>query len=64
VQFSAKLGHKDVELARALAADHGVDLRLAAMVSEMLREVIDSGRGEEDVAAIIEAVKQRVRAGR
>jgi 3-hydroxyisobutyrate dehydrogenase len=45
VQFSAKLGHKDVELARALAADHGVDLRLAAVVSEMLREVIDSGRG-------------------
>lgn len=64
VLFSVQLGHKDVELARALAADHGVDLRLAAVVSQMLREVIDAGRGEEDIAAIIEAVKQRVRAGR
>jgi 3-hydroxyisobutyrate dehydrogenase-like beta-hydroxyacid dehydrogenase len=63
-QFFAKLGHKDVELARVLATDHGVELRLAEVVSQMLREVIDSGRGEEDIAAIIEAVKLHVRAGR
>jgi 3-hydroxyisobutyrate dehydrogenase len=63
VQFSVDLGHKDVELVRALAEDHGVDLRLAAAVSEMLREAIDSGRGEEDIAAIVEPIKQRVRVG-
>jgi len=64
VQFSVKLGHKDIELARALADEHGVDLRLAATLSEMFREAMDAGYGEEDIAAVVEAVKRHVRAPR
>lgn len=60
--WSARLGQKDVRLARSIAADRGLELSLAATVDAMLDRTIAAGLGDRDVAAVVEAVRAARRA--
>ncbi|MEA2669979.1 MAG: hypothetical protein QOG45_199 [Chloroflexota bacterium] len=57
--FSARLGHKDVRLARTLARSGGLDLAVAATVEALFDEAIAAGLGDRDIAAVVEAVRAR-----
>lgn len=57
--FTTTLGRKDVDLARRAAADAGLRLPVADVVSELLGEAIGAGRGRQDWASLAE--EQRVR---
>lgn len=57
--FPARLGAKDVGLAKELAEDLGVSLHLGDAVQAPYLELIDQGRGELDVAAAVETVRRR-----
>jgi 3-hydroxyisobutyrate dehydrogenase-like beta-hydroxyacid dehydrogenase len=60
--WTARLGLKDVRLARSIAADQGLELSLAATVDAMLDRTIAAGLGDRDVAAVVEAVRAARRA--
>ncbi len=55
-QFSMELGLKDVELALATAADHGVRLPGAELIRGHLMEAIARGDGHKDWAAAAEYI--------
>jgi 3-hydroxyisobutyrate dehydrogenase-like beta-hydroxyacid dehydrogenase len=55
--FSARLGQKDVRLARSLAANGGLDLAVAAAVDALYEDAITGGLGDRDIAAVVEAVR-------
>jgi 3-hydroxyisobutyrate dehydrogenase-like beta-hydroxyacid dehydrogenase len=57
--FSARLGHKDLRLARTLARSGGLDLAVAATVEALFDEAIAAGLGDRDIAAVVEAVRAR-----
>ncbi len=57
--FSARLGHKDVRLARNLAAAGGLDLAVAATVEALFDQAIAAGLGDRDITAVVEAVRAR-----
>jgi 3-hydroxyisobutyrate dehydrogenase len=52
--FALRHAHKDVELAKSAAADHGVQLPLLETVDERWEEAIAAGHADEDVAAVVE----------
>jgi 3-hydroxyisobutyrate dehydrogenase-like beta-hydroxyacid dehydrogenase len=57
--FSVRLGHKDVRLARSLAAGAGLDLAVAAAVDALFDSAEAAGLGDHDIAAVVEAVRGR-----
>ena len=57
--FSARLGHKDVRLARTLARNGGLDLAVAAAVEALFDQAIGAGLGDRDITAVVEAVRAR-----
>jgi 3-hydroxyisobutyrate dehydrogenase len=57
--FSARLGRKDVHLARTLASKGGLDLAVATAVEELFDHAIAAGLGDRDIAAVVEAVRAR-----
>ena len=58
--FSTVLGAKDLRLARAAAAQVGLDLPTAPVLEEIFRTAIDMGLGEHDWAAIAQVTRSRV----
>lgn len=59
--FTSLLGRKDIDLARAQAAHTGLRLPAADLLSGLLTEAVDAGRGTQDWAAL--AAMQRHRDG-
>jgi 3-hydroxyisobutyrate dehydrogenase-like beta-hydroxyacid dehydrogenase len=59
--FTTLLGRKDVDLARAQAAHSGLRLPVSDLLSGLLTEAVDAGRGKEDWASL--AAMQRDRDG-
>ncbi len=57
--FSARLGLKDVRLARGLAANAGLDLGVAGAVDGLYERAISAGLGDRDITAVVEAVRSR-----
>jgi 3-hydroxyisobutyrate dehydrogenase-like beta-hydroxyacid dehydrogenase len=57
--FAARLGRKDAHLARSLAAKHGLDLAVAAVVEALFEQTLAAGLGDRDIAAVVEAVRAR-----
>lgn len=57
--FTLKLGLKDVELARAAAADNGVPLPAADLIREQHLAAIADGFGDKDWAALGEFIAQQ-----
>ncbi|HEY2703121.1 MAG TPA: NAD(P)-dependent oxidoreductase [Candidatus Dormibacteraeota bacterium] len=57
--FSARLGHKDVRLARNLARSGGLDLAVAATVEALFDQAITAGLGDRDITAVVETVRAR-----
>jgi 3-hydroxyisobutyrate dehydrogenase-like beta-hydroxyacid dehydrogenase len=57
--FSARLGHKDVGLARDLARSGGLDLAVATAVDALFDQTIAAGLGDRDISAVVEAVRAR-----
>ncbi len=57
--FSARLGRKDVRLARSLARSGGLDLALGAVVEELFDQAVAAGLGDRDITAVVEAVRAR-----
>jgi 3-hydroxyisobutyrate dehydrogenase len=50
--FALKLAAKDARLVTEAAARHGLDLPLERAVAERMREAVDAGYGDEDMAAV------------
>jgi 3-hydroxyisobutyrate dehydrogenase-like beta-hydroxyacid dehydrogenase len=59
--FTTLLGRKDVDLARAQAAHTGLRLPVADLLSGLLTEAVEAGRGQQDWASL--AAMQRERDG-
>lgn len=57
--FSAKLARKDTGLVLEAAGERGLHPLIAEAVARRFDEAIQAGHGEEDMAAIFEAVKLR-----
>jgi 3-hydroxyisobutyrate dehydrogenase-like beta-hydroxyacid dehydrogenase len=57
--FSARLGNKDVRLARDLARSGGLDLAVAGAVEALFDQAIGAGLGDRDITAVVEAVRAR-----
>jgi len=57
--FSAKLARKDSGLVLDAATERGLQPLIAEAVARRFDEVIEAGHGEEDMAALFEAVKLR-----
>ena len=57
--FSAGLARKDAGLVLDAAEARGLPMRVAAAVADRFDEAIGSGHGEEDMAAVYEAVRPR-----
>ena len=55
--FSARLGLKDVRLARSLAAKAGLDLAVATAVDSLYVQAVSTGLGDRDITAVVEAVR-------
>jgi len=60
VGFSAVGGRKDVDLARTAAAQSGLRLPFADMLSGFLTEAIDTGHGQQDWTYLAELQRGRV----
>ena len=54
--FSARLARKDAALVLDAASAHGLSMQVAAAVAAHFDEAIGAGHGEEDMAAVYEAV--------
>jgi 3-hydroxyisobutyrate dehydrogenase-like beta-hydroxyacid dehydrogenase len=54
-----RIGAKDIGLACALAAEHGVPVPLFENANEVLQTAIEMGLGEVDLAALARAVERR-----
>jgi 3-hydroxyisobutyrate dehydrogenase len=50
--FALKLAAKDARLVAEAAARHGLDLPLERTVAERMRQAVDAGYGDEDMAAV------------
>jgi 3-hydroxyisobutyrate dehydrogenase len=50
--FTLKLAAKDARLVTEAAARHGLDLPLERTVAERMRQAVDAGYGDEDMAAV------------
>ena len=57
--FSTKLAHKDTRLVLEAATERGLHPLIAEAVARRFDEAIGAGHGEDDMAAIFEAVKRR-----
>ena len=57
--FSAKLARKDAGLVLEAAEERGLQMAVASAVAARFDEAIEAGHGEEDMAAIYEAVKPK-----
>jgi 3-hydroxyisobutyrate dehydrogenase-like beta-hydroxyacid dehydrogenase len=57
--FAARLGRKDAHLARSMAAQHGLDLAVAAAVEALFEQTVAAGLGDRDIAAVVESVRAR-----
>ncbi len=55
--FSAQLARKDASLVLDAAGAHWLPLRVTEAIAARFDEAIESGHGEEDMAAVYEAVK-------
>jgi 3-hydroxyisobutyrate dehydrogenase len=55
--FKLALGHKDVALVLEAAAGAGLDLKVGGAVLEEMEQAIDRGYGDDDTAAVIEAIR-------
>ena len=63
VGFSAIGGRKDVELARSVAAQSGLRLPFADLLSEFLTEAIETGHGQQDWTYLADLQRGRVLSG-
>ncbi|MDP9425340.1 MAG: NAD-binding protein [Actinomycetota bacterium] len=59
ISFSAKLARKDTGFVLEAAGERGLHPLIAEAVARRFDEAIQAGHGEEDMAAIFEAVKLR-----
>jgi 3-hydroxyisobutyrate dehydrogenase len=50
--FELKLAAKDARLVAEAAARHGLDLPLERTIAERMRQAVDAGYGDEDMAAV------------
>ncbi|MER6945910.1 NAD(P)-dependent oxidoreductase [Nonomuraea sp. NPDC000554] len=57
--FSTVLGLKDVNLARAAAADTGLDLPIGNLLRTLLQDNVDAGLGRHDWAALAATQRRR-----
>ncbi|AQA22518.1 ketopantoate reductase PanE/ApbA family protein [Rhodococcus sp. MTM3W5.2] len=57
--FSTVLGRKDVDLARAEASAHGLTLPVGDLLSTLLGDAIEAGRGRQDWASLAEIQRHR-----
>jgi len=60
VGFSAVGGRKDVDLARTAAAESGLRLPVADLLSGFLTEAIDTGHGQQDWTYLAEMQRDRI----
>jgi 3-hydroxyisobutyrate dehydrogenase-like beta-hydroxyacid dehydrogenase len=58
VWFSASMMKKDIQIARELGEETGVDLKTAKLVDELLDQAIASGWGDDDFAVLYRVVEQ------
>jgi 3-hydroxyisobutyrate dehydrogenase-like beta-hydroxyacid dehydrogenase len=59
--FSVELSAKDVSLFRRLAQSVGLALPVASGVHDLMSEAIAGGHGDEDMAAVVEALRDQLR---
>jgi 3-hydroxyisobutyrate dehydrogenase len=57
--FSLALAAKDARLVSQAAESAGVDLPLPRLVAEHMRQVVEAGHGDEDMAAVVRAWRAR-----
>jgi 3-hydroxyisobutyrate dehydrogenase-like beta-hydroxyacid dehydrogenase len=62
--FPVPLARKDIRLARELGRESGLELQLAAAADALYERAESAGQVEEDVAVVIEAVRDSGRDGR
>lgn len=62
--FSARLGAKDLTLAKSLAEGVGVPLELADAALAPYQRLVAQGRGELDIAGVVEAIRPAPRGDR
>ncbi|MEZ0052314.1 3-hydroxyisobutyrate dehydrogenase-like beta-hydroxyacid dehydrogenase [Mycobacterium sp. MAA66] len=60
VGFALALLHKDVSLGLAMAAEHALDLPQATTVGQVLDRALESGLGQQDMAAVLQLLRHRV----
>jgi 3-hydroxyisobutyrate dehydrogenase-like beta-hydroxyacid dehydrogenase len=54
-----RLIHKDLNIIKDLASDEGLSLELALKSEEMFQAMMDQGKSEHDIAAILEIIEER-----
>lgn len=57
--FPARLAAKDVALVLDAASANGLDLPLTEAVRDMYRQVLDAGRGDQDMSVLAEALRSQ-----
>ena len=57
--FSARLARKDATLVLDAAGARGLDMAVASAIAARFDEAIEAGHGEDDMAAVYEAAKQK-----
>ncbi len=61
--FRVRLHQKDLEICRAMAADHGVQLPIVEMTTIHYRRLIEAGHGDEDVSSLFRLKKAMFESG-
>ncbi|MEX0899267.1 MAG: NAD(P)-dependent oxidoreductase [Gammaproteobacteria bacterium] len=61
--FRVRLHQKDLEICRAMAADHGVQLPIVEMTTIHYRRLIEAGHGDEDVSSLFRLKKAMFEGG-
>ncbi|MDP6056169.1 MAG: NAD(P)-dependent oxidoreductase [Dehalococcoidia bacterium] len=54
-----RLIHKDLNIIKDLASDEGLSLELALKAEEMFQSMMDQGKKEHDISAVLEIVEER-----
>ena len=55
--FRVRLHQKDLDICRAMAAEHGVQLPVVEMTTIHYRRLLDAGHGDEDISALFRLKK-------
>jgi len=56
--WTLELAEKDMGLALSLATEQGITLPVAAAVERLVRHSVEAGYGEQDLAAVVEVIRQ------